>query len=175
MMIMAMICAPRFLIPSLFFLLLGKRISLAEWVAPGVANPYASHAVHDRALFLSTSSGERESSARSMLCVAERVAHWLGVFCSEEEDVVPSDIILGGRGAVGAGITVLGAGIRHDTRAVPASGSGLRAFRQWQPSETGTRDAQGKESVEQSGLGNGNGYSECCTVTVHTLELHRRR
>ena len=109
--------APRFLILSLVLLLLGKRISLAEWVAPGVANPYASHAVHDRALFLSTSSGERESSAKDMLCVAERVAHWLGVFCSEEEDVLPSDIILGGRGAVGAGIMVLG--LRrswHDTR-----------------------------------------------------------
>ena len=39
-----------------------------------------------------------------------------------------------------------------------------------------TRTAQGEESVEQSGLGNGNGYSECCTgTTVHTLELHRRR
>ena len=105
----------------LFFLLLGKRISLAEWVAPGVANPYASHAVHDRALFLSTSSGERESSAKDMLCVAERVAHWLGVFCSEEEDVLPSDIILGGRGTVGAGITVLGLRrVWHDTRAVSA-------------------------------------------------------
>ena len=40
-----------------------------------------------------------------------------GIFCSEEEDVLPSDIILGGRGAVGAGIMVLG--LRrswHDTR-----------------------------------------------------------
>ena len=65
--------APRFLIPSLVFLLLGKRISLAEWVAPRGANPYASHAVHDRALFLSQSSSERGSSANSMLCLAERL------------------------------------------------------------------------------------------------------
>ena len=125
--------APRFLIPSLFLLLLGKRISMAEWEAPGVANPYASHAVHDRALFLSTSSGERESSAKDMLCVAERVAHWLGVFCSEEEDLLPSDTILGGRADI--------------SRAVPASGSGLRAFRQWQRSETGTRHGGAKRGL----------------------------
>ena len=85
-------------------------------------------------------SGERESSAKSMLCVAERVAHWLGVFCSEEEDVLPSDIILGGRGAVGAGITVLGLRrVWHDTRAVPA--------RQWQPSETRTRHGGAKRGL----------------------------
>ena len=73
-----------------------------------------------------------------------------GVFCSEEEDVVPSDIILGGRGAVGAGITVLGfRRVWHDTRAVPASGSGLRAFKQWQPSETGTRHGGAKRGLRK--------------------------
>ena len=58
-----------------------------------------------------------------------------GVFCSEEEeeDLLPSDTILGGRADI--------------TRAVPASGSGLRAFRQWQPSETATRHGGAKRGL----------------------------
>ena len=85
----------------------------------------------------------------------------------------PRDLLLLGGGAHRDLLLLGGGAPRGVSSSGPRFSSVLARHSPWRRQ---TRTAQGEESVEHSGLGNGNGYSECCTgTTVHTLELHRRR